>query len=51
METRNGNINILYMTEKEIKTELNMMAKYINGMQFNAIVIKKDNMQFIIVLN
>jgi len=51
MENMTRNINILYMTEKQISIELNLMAKYINRMGFQAIVIEKDNMNFVIVLN
>ena len=51
MKNEERNINILYMTEEQINLELIRIVKYINGMQFNAIVIDKDNMKFVIILN
>jgi len=51
MRDREKNINVLYMTEKQINLELNRMVKYLDGMGFNALVINKDNMKFVIILN
>ena len=51
MENEERNINILYMTEKQINLEFIRMVKYIDGTRFPAIVITKDKMEFVIILN
>ena len=51
MKIEMGNINIYYMTPEQIKIEFRRMAKYIDGGLFMAMVVTKDNMKFIIVLN
>lgn len=45
------NINIYYMTEKQLKKEITTLARYIDGLYYKAIIVKKDNIRFIVVLN